>query len=535
MEAETLTVDRGEAMTGMVGAWAFEINQPATPAQVNEGPVPEEIAKEKLAQLETGFGETPLTSGQEATGVNPDNGVSGTVVVPDGTPEIPGKNMLNPFRSSRVGRTVTKAAVVAVSIYGASALAPTPGKDKAGPVNSALELVAPDEARATFLWENVGGDPLFSGGVSNIKEAQKAFVSRRGTTTLRLMGYNERQRRLIQNDARRGDVQPCTIPKRTRKMAYSAGTPIVVNDVILTDPDYPNGLPGYCITVRDRFRRAGRMVVEKIKVGIAKPCANLNEIENEREQQTILKKPEVKAGKVFEDGQGVRLPFLPGVVVAEWRCGKNGEFIPVKLYEPTQVLGRCAVGRRITVREAYTLGGDGMPQPLAIDGQPIPNGAHWILKTPRSVTRAKMPKTGFTARFKNIQVSTIPIPPEAKPIPTPIPPPPKRVTLTGRGDVFHRYAWSGYDPVCVDPDPHPEGRWITVGNFRFWDTTTGAPAGQVRSNEVYILPGTYDVQCVDWRPFGPQSVTWGADMNDDVGNKGNHVDEIPVVGNQNGG
>lgn len=331
-----------------------------------------------------------------------------------------------------------------------------------------LQAARPDAANAyhghahaeAHTWSVVGGDPFVPGGIHSRQEYVNAVTSSRAARLMKLMGLNTAERRAWRKGAREGEEVACEVHTGAHfdEMGFGAGGTSTDPNVTLTDPDFRfTPLKGYCLKLKvplepgqHRNSHGTSATSETLHTFVAQACANLA-VESLEYRYPHSKpsphKPPVRVGKVFEDANGNRLPFLPGVARVEWKCGDDGKFRRVVVISSTQLLGRCGVGKQVTVREKDTLGGDGQPQPLAVSGEPAPAGAHWEIVTPQSQTR-KQRVQGFLARFKNRQLPVIKPPPViTKPQPNP-----PHITMLQKTPGFEPPFAGGIDTFCATGD-----------------------------------------------------------------------------------
>lgn len=109
-------------------------------------------------------------------------------------------------------------------------------------IAAALSLAG--TANAQFVWERVGGDPLFPSGLHTVGQYNQAVNSAKGTTALRLLGLSSRDIRAIKagpnGDNFRSKVRACTMRSGARFVSMTFGSPTrVVGNVIYTGSPEP--------------------------------------------------------------------------------------------------------------------------------------------------------------------------------------------------------------------------------------------------------------------------------------------------------
>ncbi len=421
-------------------------------------------------------------------------------------------------RRSGIGRrTAIKVLATFAGIVGAGEALPAINPERAGVAESLVGLVSTDTAEAS--WTALGEDPLVPGGVHSNGAFVKLMLSDKGTTAMKYAGLNKKERASVKHEVRTGDYKDCDLKYGMHfdRMSFGRRGTTVERDVTFLDTDFKD-VPADATCIKAPVKdKNGKTYY--VNILVPDDCANFAVV-NRTHVQTPHGKPPVKAGKIFEDVNGNRLPFLPGVARVEWQCGPDGKFRRVLINSPTQNLGRCAVGKRIIIREADTLGGDGKSQPLAV-GDSVPAGAHWRVVTPQSMQRTQTRK-GVTVRFKNQQLPKAPVEmpcppgtvgtkqPDCTVPPNPVCTPPNPnctpppANLPPRGDMAppDHLSPQGIGKICVDHLSDPEGQPVTAFNFRVYKADDPAKAGVGR----FLGP-------VETQPGGAQCIPYEAPPN----------------------
>lgn len=241
---------------------------------------------------------------------------------------------------------------------------------------AAGSAVAPGTAKA-FDWAHVGGAPLKPGGVHSAKQAGNFLRSPKGKDAMKAEHFSSQEIQAVREAIKTKGMHGCLI--KGGEIMVSADDSVAYN-VVLTDPRYPNGVPGFCITAIRHFTRNGRLFTEVINEKVAGPCTNVLLGGKHETSKPIHHKPHprlapVFGGKVAKDGANgnVITPFPTGIFQEDITCrsGRRTIHSPfVTMMHPTEFLARCNIGSIATVTE----------------GTPLVNPQDWINESGTSQT-----------------------------------------------------------------------------------------------------------------------------------------------------
>jgi hypothetical protein len=289
-------------------------------------------------------------------------------------------------------------------------------------------------AADVFNWDNVGGAPLVDGGVHSLGAAKKFLESPLGHATLKREGLNKAERTAVEKAVHAGKLHSCTIPAgKIMESMVSAGMDLKKN-VVLGDPDDPNGIPGFCVTATRTYTKGHKTYKETIKDGVADACNNGLLFST---STTTLKQPKphtapVEVFKIALDDTGKQLVDNKGDAITptgtfrfEAKCkdGKNTVDTTVIYNQSPQPLLKCNVGSNVTVTELSTLGNE-----------------QWSMLSPATQTMV-VSKDGDKFVFKDAELPPTTTPP---PVTPPCAPGTNLETINGA-------------PVCVTPKDGTQG------------------------------------------------------------------------------
>lgn len=137
-------------------------------------------------------------------------------------------------------------------------------------VVGAFAALAPS---ASASWTNLGGDPLFPGGIQGTGQtARNDFVRKMNTNraakAMKRAGLSAAERKAVRNAVNKGRFKQCTLNygDHFQKMSFGAGTIFVDNNVTFADPNYKDGgAPAFCLTVKVK-KKGGKVTTIKLKV-----------------------------------------------------------------------------------------------------------------------------------------------------------------------------------------------------------------------------------------------------------------------------
>lgn len=136
-------------------------------------------------------------------------------------------------------------------------------------VGAFMALASP----ASASWTNLGGDPLFQGGIQGTGQAARNdFVRKmntgRAAKAMRLAGLNAAERKAVRKAVNQGKFKECKLNygDHFQRMSFGAGTIFVDRNVTFADPDYKNsGAQAFCLTVKVK-KKGGKVTTIKLKV-----------------------------------------------------------------------------------------------------------------------------------------------------------------------------------------------------------------------------------------------------------------------------
>lgn len=151
---------------------------------------------------------------------------------------------------------------------------------------------------ASAAWTNLGGDPLFKGGIQGTGQtARNDFVRKmntdRANKAMKRAGLGSVERRTVRSAVNKGKFRKCTLHygDRFQRMSFGAGTIFVDRNVTFADPRYKSsGSPAFCLTVKVK-KKGGKVTTIKIKVPFK--CFNIAVV-----SKKTTKKPKKKVKKV---------------------------------------------------------------------------------------------------------------------------------------------------------------------------------------------------------------------------------------------
>lgn len=126
---------------------------------------------------------------------------------------------------------------------------------------------------ASASWTNLGGDPLFRGGIQGTGQtARNDFVRKMNTNraakAMKRAGLSAIERRAVRSAVNKGKFRRCTLHygDRFQRMSFGAGTIFVDRNVTFADPRYKSsGSPAFCLTVKVK-KKGGKVTTIKLKV-----------------------------------------------------------------------------------------------------------------------------------------------------------------------------------------------------------------------------------------------------------------------------
>jgi len=167
---------------------------------------------------------------------------------------------------------------------------------------------------ASASWTNLGGDPLFPGGIQGSGQAARndfvrKITSARADIAMQRMGLSLAERRAVRRAATTGRFRRCTMHygDTFQRMSYGAGAIFVDVNVTFADPDYrAGGAAAFCMDVP----------VGKVVLHLLTPFKCVNFALKERTKMPPPQKPPKVPVTVRKDAKGGS-----GTFTIQWRAG----------------------------------------------------------------------------------------------------------------------------------------------------------------------------------------------------------------------
>jgi hypothetical protein len=221
-------------------------------------------------------------------------------------------------------------------------------------------------------WANVGGFPFINGGIHSRQEYVNAITSNEGAHLMQVMGLNAAERKAWRAAARRGEERSCGVNtgQHFDVMGFGAGAYSVDGNNTLTDSRYRNQkLTGYCLDVKvpskDVHHKSGsgrKATGETLHTFVASKCGNFAVKSVSYKFAAPKHKAKLAEVSVFKhalDANDEKLfPTPTHTFEFMMRCVQKGHLIQREVIYNSypQPLGKCDVGKPVTVKEMPTLG-----------------------------------------------------------------------------------------------------------------------------------------------------------------------------------